>query len=75
LVEIEWTAPPPADWPSLLTRAGISDIVPHGLYHHALVQNPGAWKKFLSHTPTLQTRTIAPSLEDVFIRLVENRTL
>lgn len=74
LVELEWTSPPPAEWRNLLEKAGLSHIVPHGLYYHALVQNPDRWKTFASGRLDLRARPRAPSLEEVFIRRVEEKT-
>lgn len=47
---------------------------PHGLHYHALPKSPDAWKAFLSGDGKLFTfKEIPPTLEDVFIRLVEGK--
>ncbi|MBL0349064.1 MAG: ABC transporter ATP-binding protein [Elusimicrobia bacterium] len=73
LVELEWAGEPLAGWrEELRTRAALT-VVPHGLYHHALIRDEGAFADFLGRSPALTARTVSPSLEDVFIRLVEGR--
>jgi ABC-2 type transport system ATP-binding protein len=48
---------------------------PHGLHYHVLPKNPGAWRAVLSHKGIkFIEREIPPTLEDVFIRLVEGKT-
>lgn len=48
---------------------------PYGLHYHALPKNSEAWRKFLNQEGKLFTyKEIAPTLEDVFIRLVEGKT-
>ena len=72
LVEIQWTDGAPVGWrESLLAQAAVS-VVPYGLHHHVLIKDAGAWARFVSdHGARLAARDIRPSLEDVFIRLVE----
>ncbi|MCK5218610.1 ABC transporter ATP-binding protein [bacterium] len=51
----------------------VGSIQPYGRRYHVLVQNQTAWKKIARTMPkSLKTRIIQPSLEDVFIRLVES---
>lgn len=72
LREIQWIEPSPVGWrESLLSEAAVS-VVPYGLQHHVIIKDANAWDRFV----TLQghrvvVRKIQPSLEDVFIRLVE----
>ncbi len=72
LVEIQWTDGAPVGWrESLLAQAAVS-VVPYGLHHHVLIKDAGAWDRFASEQEArLAVRDIQPSLEDVFIRLVE----
>lgn len=72
LVEIQWVENAPAGWrESLLSGAALS-VVPYGLQHHVLIKDAGAWQRFiLEQGGRLTSRDIQPSLEDVFIRLVE----
>jgi ABC-2 type transport system ATP-binding protein len=48
-------------------------IQPYGRRYHALVFQPAVWRKLLRTLPkTYRVRPIQPTLEDVFIRLVES---
>jgi ABC-2 type transport system ATP-binding protein len=61
-------------WQPLALQAGFSQPRPHGLRWHLEAQNPEAWLAFCRSTPSLpHWRAIAPSLEDVFLKLVEGR--
>jgi ABC-2 type transport system ATP-binding protein len=72
LVEIQWMKNPPSDWRSTLLAGPAVSVVPYGLFHHVLIQDPAGWNRFVTtHSPHLVARDIQPSLEDVFIRLVE----
>jgi ABC-2 type transport system ATP-binding protein len=72
LVEIQWKDSPPAGWQSTLLAGPAVSVVPYGLFHHILIQDPAGWNRFMStHSNQLVARDIQPSLEDVFIRLVE----
>jgi hypothetical protein len=52
----------------------LSEIKPHGMRYHALVGNPGMWADCLgSAGRDFEAKPIQPSLEDVFIRLIEGR--
>jgi hypothetical protein len=63
---------PPSDWRSTLLAGPAVSVVPYGLFHHVLIQDPAGWNRFVTtHSPHLVARDIQPSLEDVFIRLVE----
>lgn len=48
---------------------------PHGLHYHVLPKDPASWKKFLhDNQKRFNYRQIPPTLEDVFIRLVEGKS-
>jgi len=50
----------------------VASIQPYGRRYHVLIRNQSGWKKLIRKMPkTYTARTIQPSLEDVFIRLVE----
>lgn len=55
-------------------RGGLNEIKPHGMRYHALVTDPTAWAA-CQGDPSLDfsSKPIRPSLEDVFIRLVEGK--
>jgi ABC-2 type transport system ATP-binding protein len=72
LVEIQWVEAAPADWRESLLAGAASSVVPYGLQYHVLIKDAGAWQRFISEQGgRLTSRDIRPSLEDVFIRLVE----
>jgi hypothetical protein len=50
----------------------VSSLEPHGLVHHAVVRDAAAFEALAGRFgPFLKFKRIQPSLEDVFIRLVE----
>lgn len=50
----------------------VARIQPYGRRYHALVLDPAGWKRAIRGIPkSYRLRPIAPTLEDVFIRLVE----
>ena len=56
----------------LAGRAGVLSIQPYGMRWHLSLKDEAAWKSLTAALPPgLTLRRIAPSLEDVFIRLVE----
>jgi len=58
----------------LRTQGKLSEIKPHGMRYHALVGDPEAWAHCLRDAGSeVEARPIQPSLEDVFIRLVEGK--
>lgn len=72
LVEVHWVEGAPAGWRDSLLSKAASSVVPYGLRHHVLIRDAGAWQRFVSEQgERLRCRDIPPSLEDVFIRLVE----
>lgn len=53
---------------------GIRSIQPHGIRYHAITESRAAWEKVQDRfTPRFSLREIQPSLEDVFIELVEGK--
>ncbi|MBL0058946.1 MAG: ABC transporter ATP-binding protein [Elusimicrobia bacterium] len=72
LLEIQWKGAAPEGWRNALLSGAAMSVVPYGLTHHVLVRDQAAWTLFASdHSGKLSARDIQPSLEDVFIRLVE----
>jgi ABC-2 type transport system ATP-binding protein len=59
----------------LVSEGGLLEMKPHGMRFHALVGNPDVWGRFLQNAGRdFSARSIQPSLEDVFIRLVEGKS-
>jgi hypothetical protein len=57
-----------------LRKSDIGSVQPHGLRAHVDVDNTAAWNAFQKDWGSkVEVRPIAPSLEDVFIRLVEGK--
>ncbi len=51
---------------------GLLSLKPYGMRYHAVVGDPGAWTKALEKLQgRVSAKPITPSLEDVFIRVVE----
>ena len=73
LVEIEPEENPPKNWIEELKKEnGVKKIEPYGLRYHLAVENMEIWHKLSKQLDKkLRARLIRPSLEDVFIRLVE----
>lgn len=71
LYELHFPAAPPADWKNAL--AGVGAVQAHGLRWHVAVREPRRWEDVLSRWGgAARVRRIEPSLEDVFLRWVEN---
>jgi ABC-2 type transport system ATP-binding protein len=73
LVEIEPAAGAPEGWLESVRRdPAVQELKPHGLRWHASVADAAAVERLTkSLSPAASVRAIRPSLEDVFIRLVE----
>jgi ABC-2 type transport system ATP-binding protein len=58
--------------PSLRTNQTILSIESYGMKYHLIIRDPNKWNVLQSElSPFFKIRQIPPSLEDVFIRLVE----
>jgi ABC-2 type transport system ATP-binding protein len=51
----------------------VAELQPYGLRYHAVAKRADAWEKFAKQNG-IKTIRIKPSLEDVFIRVVEGRS-
>jgi hypothetical protein len=59
----------------LRDEGGLLEMNPHGMRYHALVGNTDAWNRCLQNAGRdFSANPIQPSLEDVFIRLVEGKS-
>lgn len=65
---VEWSGPREV-LERLRGRPELLSVQPHGLRHHLLLRDEEAWARLEGELPG--ARRIRPSLEDVFIRLVE----
>lgn len=53
------------------TAGVFQSLEPYGLRYHAVIANPAGWEKFQhDNREIFEIRAIAPSLEDVFIKLI-----
>jgi ABC-2 type transport system ATP-binding protein len=61
------------DWLKTLRKdKSVLSVKPYGMRYHAIVSKPGAWKTLSRRMAReFKARPIQPSLEDVFIRVVE----
>ncbi len=75
MIELEPGPGVPAGWRERLAKdTDAGDLVPHGLRWHLAVRNPSAWAKARRRLPRgVKVRPIPPSLEDVFMKLVEGK--
>lgn len=72
LREIQWTEPAPAGWRESLLSEAAASVVPYGVQYHVIIKDADAWDQFVTlQGHRMAVREIPPSLEDVFIRLVE----
>ncbi len=57
---------------NLRKEASVEEVNPYGMRYHVVVKDAEGWRKTASGlSGDFESRPIAPSLEDVFIRLVE----
>ena len=73
MVELEAGPEAPAGWRAeYFGDNRVGDLSPHGLRWHLAVRDEVAWSAVAGRLPaTLKVKRIPPSLEDVFMRLVE----
>jgi len=73
MVELDFNGPAPADALAGLEKApGLLELSPHGMRWHAVFPDAASMEAALAGLPPgTGRRDIPPSLEDVFIRLVE----
>jgi len=73
MAELDFNGPAPAAFLKELERApGLLELSPHGMRWHAAFADKAAMEAALAALPAAAARSvIRPSLEDVFIRLVE----
>ncbi len=58
----------------LQKEASVEEVNPYGMRYHVIARNAAAWRRTAARsTADFKSRPIAPSLEDVFIRLVEGK--
>ena len=69
LYEIEAGAGSPPDWAERLARAGVGTVTSSGMRTHLAVEDEPGWEG-LRLKLGLAARRIAPSLEDVFVKLL-----
>lgn len=69
---VELTAQERASVSDFARREGVLSVQPYGMRWHLSLKDEAAWKSLAGVLPAgISHRRIAPSLEDVFIRLVE----
>jgi ABC-2 type transport system ATP-binding protein len=75
LYELQAGPGAPADWTERVkTDPSVIDASPYGLRWHAGVRDEAAFRGLLAALgPAVETRRIKPTLEDVFVRLVEGK--
>jgi ABC-2 type transport system ATP-binding protein len=73
MAELDFNGPAPSDFLKGLEKApGLLELSPHGMRWHAAFKDEAAMNLALAGLPQSATRAVRrPSLEDVFIRLVE----
>jgi len=73
MIELDPGPNAPAGWRKrFFSDPGVGDLSPHGLRWHLAVRSGAAWARLARRLPaSLRARRIPPSLEDVFMRLVE----
>jgi ABC-2 type transport system ATP-binding protein len=71
LIELDFGPHPGRHAAALRESGAVADLQPYGMRYHARVADPAAFDRARAAIPDLQWRRVAPSLEDVFVRLVE----
>jgi ABC-2 type transport system ATP-binding protein len=73
LYEMEPRPGTPPGWAEQLqTRQAVEDLKPYGLRYHAAIKDENEWAKGLQELEgKVKVRQITPSLEDVFIKVLE----
>lgn len=65
---------PPVGWKEdVKAKAAAGNVETFGLRYHAEVRSAGAFEKYFGSKQGFEIKRIQPSLEDVFIRLVEGK--
>ncbi|MBI5625258.1 MAG: ABC transporter ATP-binding protein [Elusimicrobia bacterium] len=72
MAEVDPAGSDPAAVRGLASAPGVLSLKPHGTRFHLALSDEAAWKSLSASVPPgAHARRIAPSLEDVFLRLVE----
>ncbi len=71
LVELDFGADVSAGLSALKNSSAVQDLRPHGARYHARLYDRAALERLALAMPGFSWKAIAPSLEDVFVRLVE----
>jgi len=73
MVELEAIGQPPEGWElAFEVLPGVLSLKPHGRRWHVEPATAGAWAKLKARLPkSLKAHVIRPSLEDVFLKIVE----
>ncbi len=75
IFEITPAAGAPHDWQEKLRSQNfVNELQIFGMRYHAMVKTPAAFEEYLKRElPSFEGKRIKPSLEDVFIRMVEGK--
>ncbi|MFH1874867.1 MAG: ABC transporter ATP-binding protein, partial [Pseudomonadota bacterium] len=75
IFELTPPSKPQANWQEQVKKQGfIDELQTFGMRYHAMVNEPNDFEKYFhDHLPDFTYKKISPSLEDVFIRLVEGK--
>ncbi len=73
LVELDLGSSPGDRLNALKSSGAVLELQPYGLRYHARVGDRAAFNRFVSSSTNVQWREVPPSLEDVFVHLVEGR--
>lgn len=76
LFELEAPETPPENWiEQIRASPSVHSVQPHGLRYHVAIKDLNLWNQISTQLlPGFKIHSIKPSLEDVFIRLVEGAT-